>query len=80
MDNTIIFDLVFVDPGVALHPVAIIEVKSTGTQTYGSQEYSGLITPECVSMQELDYQIEFLKRELEKVRAEGYRKFNKKAA
>ena len=79
MDNTIIFDLVFVGPGVPLHPVAIVEVKSTGTQTYGNQEYSGLISPECVSMQELDFQIEFLKRELEKVRAEGYRKFQKAA-
>jgi hypothetical protein len=69
-------ELMFYEPlkeGIAHNPIAQIYVKTH------SQDEKGrvLITPHCVSLMELDHEIDRLKEELDQIRIKAKRKFDK---
>jgi hypothetical protein len=77
--ETLHFDLLFFGGGDSAPSAAIVQVKSSGAQTYAGEKYEDLISAECLSATELDGQIDLLHRELEEVRKKGRLKFAKAA-
>ena len=71
-------DLLFLEPGeddLPGPPKAHIAVNSYSHASYKGYESVPLISSECVSMPELDYQVERLKRELDQLRTKAARRF-----
>lgn len=71
-------DLLFLEPGeddLPGPPRVHIAVNSYSHGSYKGHENIPLIGSECVSMHELDYQIESLKRELDQLKVKAARKF-----
>lgn len=78
--STLNFGLLVVDRGINSSPVAIVQLKASGGQEYGHQQFDGLISCECLSARELDVEIDRLKNELEEIRKQGHRRFARAAA
>jgi hypothetical protein len=74
------FDLFFKEPskeGVSGHRIAQICINHCSKTEKGAMKGAILITPECITMKELDEQIDRLKEELEIVREKARQKFSK---
>ncbi len=73
------FDLLFLAStrGKKPHrPIARVYVKSFGKKDYGGEgKDKVLIGAECVSLQEIEYEIEQLKSDLDKVKKKAARKY-----
>lgn len=73
------FDLLFLasTPGKMRHrPIAHVYVKSSMRQDYGGKGTDKiLIGAECVSLRELEHEIDQLKRDLDEVRKKAARKY-----
>ncbi len=72
---TFSLDLDFVKPGKGdrpFKPYAQVYVKS---HTKDDSRGLILVTPDCVTMQELDCEIDRLRKELESIRKKGKRRF-----
>jgi hypothetical protein len=77
--ETFNLDLVFFPSVVAGPSVAVVQVKQSGGQNYGGQQYDDLISCECFSYRELDAEINRLQAELEEIRKKGNQKFSEAA-
>jgi len=77
LTNTYSLDLQFLSPyplkkgGLPGHAIAHVAVKSFSSTEDGPP----LITPECVTLGELEYQIDRLKEELEEIRKAAKKSF-----
>ena len=73
------FDLLFLasTPGEMPHrPIAHLYVKRSSRNEYGGKGKDKiLIGAECVSLREVEYEIEQLKRDLEEVKKKAARKY-----
>lgn len=75
--DTYTFDLLFLDDRKSKlphAPIAHICLKTWSTGGYKDHD-PPLLTPDCVTLAELEWQIDRLKEELETIRKEARRKF-----
>jgi hypothetical protein len=68
-------DWIFLDD-LGVSPIAQIFIKTSTTHQYPEHNELEFITPECMSVREIDEQIDRLHRELQDIRKALHRKFD----
>jgi hypothetical protein len=68
-------DLIFLDEPKTKGQLALVFVKTSGSNTYAGVKTGGLITAACMNFRELDAEIRRLQTELEVIRAQARKKF-----
>lgn len=82
--KTVKFDLLWIAPNkgdMPFSPIAHIVPKSDSRHNYKNINLAAdwpLLTPQCMSAAELDEQIDLMVKDLEKIRREGHKRFERR--